>query len=112
MFRLEEVLLDSLKLFVVPEAKTLSRILRQHFPDALAISYIKYRIIVELEETSPREYEKRLALLPNAIIETEVGIRYNYGLIVINGKEMRLLKQPDPTHTEEHEWKNRSSITP
>lgn len=95
---LEDDLLDDLKPFVIPKAKTLSRIMHQHFPNALAVSYISHRIVVELEETSIEEYIKRLKSLPNAIAGTEVGLRYYNGLI--NGQEMKREKQPDPTHVD------------
>jgi hypothetical protein len=39
---LEQNLLADLKIFVIPKAKTLSTIMNQHFPEALAISYINY----------------------------------------------------------------------
>lgn len=72
--------------------------MHQHFPDALAVSYISHQIVVELEETSLEQYIKRLRLLPNSIMGTEVGLRYHNGLI--NGQEMKREKQPDPTHVD------------
>jgi hypothetical protein len=68
-------------LHVIPKAKTLSTIMNQHFPEALAISYIDHRIVVELKEINDEQHKTRLDSLPRAILNTEVALRYNNGPI-------------------------------
>jgi hypothetical protein len=76
---LEQDQLDDPKIFVIPKTKTLLTIMKQHFWDALAISYIDHQIVVELKEIADEEYKKRLGSLPHAIAKTEVGLRYHNG---------------------------------
>ncbi|ELR08141.1 hypothetical protein VC83_08911 [Pseudogymnoascus destructans] len=54
---LDQELLADLDVLVISKAKTLSTIMNDHFPDALAISFISHQILIEL-------------------IETKVGLRY------------------------------------
>jgi hypothetical protein len=92
---LEQNLLADLKVFVIPKAKTLSTIMDQHFPEALAISYINHRIVVELKEINYEQHKKRLESYPRAISKTEVALRYHNG--PIHGQELKRLKEPNPT---------------
>jgi hypothetical protein len=92
---LEQNLLSDLKVFVIPKAKTLSTIMNQHFPEALAISYINHRIIVEFKKINDEQHQKRLHSLPRAISKTEVALRYHNG--PIHGQELKGLKEPNPT---------------
>lgn len=91
---LEDNLYADLEPFVIPKTETLSAIMNQHFPQALAISFINHRIVVELEEVSPEEHWKRLGSLPCEISET-VALRYHNGLI--HGQELKRSKEPNPT---------------
>ena len=61
LLQLQEELLSDLKLFVIPKAETLSKIMAWHYPDAIAISYVNDRIIVEFPET-PWEDFVRLSI--------------------------------------------------
>ena len=92
---LEQNLLADLKAFVIPKAKTLSTIMNQHFPEALAISYINHRIVVEFKEINDEQHKKRLDSLPRAISKTDVALRYHNG--AIHGQELKRLKEPNPT---------------
>lgn len=91
---LEQNLLADLNAFVIPKAKTLSTIMNRHFPEALAISYINHRIVVEFMEINNEQHKKRLQSLPYAISETEVALRYHNG--PIHGQELKRLKKPNP----------------
>jgi hypothetical protein len=91
---LEQNLLADLKVFVIPKAKTLSTIMNQHFQEALAISYINHRIVVEFKEINDEQHKKRLDSLPRAISKTEVALRYHNG--PIHGQELKRLKEPNP----------------
>ena len=84
---LEQNLLSDLKVFVIPKAKTLSTIMNQHFPEALAISYINHRIIMEFKKINDEQHQKRLDSLPRAISKTEVALRYHNG--PIHGQELK-----------------------
>ena len=67
----------------------------QHFPEALAISYISHRIVVEFKELNFKQHRKRLESLPRAIGDTEVALRYYNG--PIHEQELKRLKEPNPT---------------
>ena len=69
--------------------------MNQHFPEALAISYINHRIVVEFKEINDEQHKKRLDSLPRAISKTEVALRYHNG--PIHGQELKRLKEPNPT---------------
>jgi hypothetical protein len=69
--------------------------MNQHFPEALAISYINYRIIVEFEKIDDEQHKKRLDSLPRAISNTEVALRYHNG--PVHGPELKCLEDSNPT---------------
>jgi len=98
---LEQNLLADLKVFHIPKAKTLSTIMNQHFPEALAISYINHWIVVEFKEINDEQHKKRLGSLPHAISKAGLALRYQSyynGLIQwIHGQELKRLKEPNPT---------------
>lgn len=78
---LEPDLLLDLKQGVFPKSTTLPQVHRQHFPHALAISYIHPIIVVELPPTTIEQYMQRFVSLSTAFSETDVGLRYHNGLI-------------------------------
>lgn len=53
---LDEDLLDDLIPYQLPQATTLSPALNDHFPNALAISFIANRLVVKLPETATEQY--------------------------------------------------------
>ncbi|KAF8847210.1 hypothetical protein BDZ45DRAFT_755135 [Acephala macrosclerotiorum] len=61
-------------------SKTLSTILTQNFPDALAISFISHTIVVEFEKAIYDQYGKTLDGKPHIIPWTDIGLRYHNGL--------------------------------
>jgi hypothetical protein len=69
--------------------------MKNHFPDALAVSYINFQLFVELEEVDLDEHIKRLEFLPQEIADCEVALRYHNGSL--NGRELKRLKEPNPT---------------
>jgi hypothetical protein len=79
---LEDELRDGLKLTAIPKAKTLMNIMDEHFPKAVAISYINNSIVVELKEVAFEERKERLNSLPHRIAEVDVGLRYHNGPIL------------------------------
>jgi hypothetical protein len=87
-------LYTNLEPFVILKTKTLLAIINQHFLQALAISFINHRIVVELEEVSPEEHWKQLGSLPYKISEI-IALRYHNGLI--HGQELKCLKELNPT---------------
>ena len=91
---LEQDLLADLEIFMIPNAKSLSTIMNLHFPEALAISYINFYIVVEFKKVDDEQHNKRLETLPHAIARVEVALRYHNGLI--HGQELKRLKQPGP----------------
>lgn len=78
---LDQDLLADLDVLVIPKAKTLSTIMNEHFPDALAISFVSHQILIELIEVTFDEHCRRLAYLPGGFWDTNVGLRYYNGPI-------------------------------
>ncbi|CZR58617.1 uncharacterized protein PAC_08509 [Phialocephala subalpina] len=77
--KLEQNIVEDLKQYRVPKSKTLSTILTQCSPDALAITFINHTIVVEFETTTYDEYRKTLVGKPHKIAWTDVGLRYHNG---------------------------------
>jgi hypothetical protein len=78
---LDQDLLAEIDVLVIPKAKTLSTIMNDYFPDALAISFISHQILIELIEVTFEEHYRRLAHLPTGFWDTNVGLRYYNGPI-------------------------------
>jgi hypothetical protein len=84
---LNDKLVDDLKLFVLPKSTTLSTILHEYFPDAIAVSYINDSIIVELLPTSEATYRIKLHSLPQGI-ESKVALKFHNGPIHMQDPEV------------------------
>ncbi|OBT49394.1 hypothetical protein VE00_00474 [Pseudogymnoascus sp. WSF 3629] len=67
---LDQDLLAEIDVLVIPKAKTLSTIMNDYFPDALAISFISHQILIELIEVTFEEHYRRLAHLPTGFWDT------------------------------------------
>ncbi|OBT74295.1 hypothetical protein VF21_07380 [Pseudogymnoascus sp. 05NY08] len=79
---LDQNLLADLDVLVIPKAKTLSTIMNEHFPDALAISFVSHQILIELIEITFDEHCGRLANLPGGFWDTNLNtdrFRDKYG---------------------------------
>ncbi|RFU35061.1 hypothetical protein B7463_g1299, partial [Scytalidium lignicola] len=77
---IEDDLADDIRINHIPRTETLCRLVREHFPDALAISFIDNEILVELSELSVNEHIERLGTLPGRFRHTPVRILYRNGL--------------------------------
>jgi hypothetical protein len=94
LLQLQEELLSDLKLFVIPKAETLSKIMAWHYPDAIAISYVNDRIIVEFPERPWEDFVKKLGSLPGDIAYNEVQLQFHNG--PIHTQELARVKEPKP----------------
>ncbi|OBT96851.1 hypothetical protein VE01_05537 [Pseudogymnoascus verrucosus] len=95
---LDQNLLAELDVLVIPKAKTLSTIMNEHFPDALAISFISHQILIELIEVTFEEHRRRLEYLPGGVWDTNFGLRYYNGPIHGPG-----VKRPEPNMDRFHD---------
>ncbi|KFY95699.1 hypothetical protein V498_03210 [Pseudogymnoascus sp. VKM F-4517 (FW-2822)] len=61
---LDDTSAEDIRLYHIPQTKTLRQLLRVIFPDALALSFISNEVLVELPELPRNEHAKRLHAKP------------------------------------------------
>jgi hypothetical protein len=69
--------------------------MREHFPDALALSFINNEFLIELPELPIKEYWMGLTNLPGRFWHTEVLLMY-HNRFRITGQQNKRLKQSMP----------------
>lgn len=92
---LEQDQLDDLTGLAFPKAETLATIMDQHFPEALAISFLTNTIVVELKHLTDAEHMERCLHFPQLFAGTDVCLRYHNG--PLHTQEPKRSKEPDPT---------------
>ncbi|RDL42523.1 uncharacterized protein BP5553_02502 [Venustampulla echinocandica] len=96
VLELDDDLAEDIREYRLPKPSTLCRMMQEHFPDALGISFVNNRIRIELEELPIEEYRERLTTLPGRFQHTRILIMYYNGLLNTGREKHRGLKQPMP----------------
>lgn len=73
--------------------------MKEHFPDALAISFISHQILIELIQVTDEEHWRRVNSLPRGFFDTDVALRYYNG--PIHGRELH--RHPKPNKEKLHD---------
>ena len=94
MVTIDDELAADLKIYKMPKPETISRLLRQYFPDAVAISFIFHTIVVEFDEVERKSWLERLQGLPHRFENVGVALEFSNGPLV--GMELKRLKKPMP----------------
>jgi len=78
----------------MPKDETLLGIATQHFPDAVAISFISQYLIVEFAEESRESWYGRLEKLPTGFHDVGIALSYSNGNLIT--QELNRLGNPKP----------------
>lgn len=99
VLELDKDLAEDIRKNHIPKTKTLCRLLREHFPEAQAVSFINNEILVELPVLSASEHGERLQKLFGQFGHSRLSLFYHNGFR-ITGQQNRRLKQPMPQTNE------------
>jgi hypothetical protein len=96
VLELEDDLAEDIRKYHIPKTETLCRLKREHFPDALALSFVDHEILVELPEIPISEHGERLQKFPGRFGHDDGPSLFYYNGVRFTGQQNKRLKQPMP----------------
>jgi hypothetical protein len=93
---LEDDLAEDIRKYHLPKTETLCRLMREHFPDAIALTSVDSELQIELPEIPASEHGERLQKFPGWFSHKDAPRLLYHNGFLITGQQNKRLKQPMP----------------
>lgn len=101
LLELNAEILSDLEPYGMPNPETLMRIVTNHFPSAIGVSFICTTLIIEFQKIDDDAWRERLQQFPFAIKDSTVALNFSNG--PLTDTEFMRLKKPNPRTASEED---------